>query len=185
MNKLVQQDGHRSIIVVCNAISLCDSLAAGFANHYRRHRLDRQTVAASFVNVVNDSEFEREKRQRYVGWAEKGVYTHHSQMPARLRSAVADQFRLPIRVNSRSQVLSTTESLAYGVNLSASAIVLTDLEFLRSDPVNPVVLPSHETLSRNQYHNLLGRAGRKSFESETIRSVAYIQIPAVASLLRV
>lgn len=178
VNKLVQQDGHRSVIVVCNAISLCNSLAAGFSNHYRHHRLDRLSVDESFMNVVNDSEFEREKRQRYVGWAEKGVYTHHSQMPARLRSAVADQFRLPIRINSRAKVLFTTETLAYGVNLSASAIVLTDLEFLRSDPVNPVVLPSHETLSPNQYHNLLGRAGRKSFESEAIRSVAYIQVPA-------
>jgi DEAD/DEAH box helicase len=177
VNWLIHRSGHRSIIVVCNAISLCDTLAAGFANRYRIHRLDKQEVAESFVRVVNDSEFEREKRQRYVDCAEKGVYTHHSQMPARLRSAVAELFRMPIRTNSRPQILFTTETLAYGVNLSASAIILTDLEFLRTDPVNPVVLPSREALTPNQYHNLLGRAGRKSFESKAIKSVAYIQIP--------
>lgn len=177
VNQLIDRHGHRSIIVVCNAISLCDSLAAGFANNYRNHRLDKHMVTEPFVRIVYDSEFEPEKRQRYVGWAEKGVYTHHSQMPAHLRSAVAEQFRMPIRANSRPQILFTTETLAYGVNLSASAIVLTDLEFLRTDPVNPVVLPSQEALSPNQYHNLLGRAGRKSFENEAIKSVAYIQIP--------
>lgn len=177
VDKLIHHDGHHSVIVVCNAISLCDSLAAGFAKHYQNHRLSKQEVAESFTIVVKESEFEKEKRQRYLDWAQKGVYTHHSQMPARLRSAVADQFRMPIRVNSRPQILFTTETLAYGVNLSASAIVLTDLKFLRADPVNPVVLPKHEKLSPNQYHNLLGRAGRKSFERDTIKSVAYIRIP--------
>jgi energy-coupling factor transporter ATP-binding protein EcfA2 len=176
VNRLIR-DEHRSIIVVCNSISRCDSLAEGFAKRYRVHALDVHRVPEDFKEAVNQIELERDNRQKYIGWASKGVFTHHSQMPPLLRRKVADRFRDPIGITTRPKVLFTTETLAYGVNLSASAIVLTDLRFTRTDPVNPAARPDDEELDPNQYHNLLGRAGRKSFENAWQGSAAYVRVP--------
>lgn len=173
---LIERRDHRSVIVVCSAISLCEALAGGMQN-FLSHPVQEQSPDEAFLAAVKETEFEKKRRERLTARARRGIFTHHSQMPARLRAAVADAFRKPIRANSRPKVLFTTETLAYGVNLSASALVLTDLEFLRTDPVNPDKLPKRKTLTPNQYHNLLGRAGRMGFDGQGPKSAAFIWAP--------
>jgi energy-coupling factor transporter ATP-binding protein EcfA2 len=175
---LIEQKDHRSVIVVCSAIQLCEALAGGMQDRLD-HPVQLHDPDASFLAAVRETEFEKASRERLLSRARRGVFTHHSQMPARLRAAVADAFRKPIRANSRPKVLFTTETLAYGVNLSASALVLTDLEFLRTDPVNPDKLPDRKPLTANQYHNLLGRAGRMGFMDQGPKSAAFIWAPEV------
>jgi len=170
---LIEQKDHRSVIVVCSAIQLCEALAGGMQKRLD-HPVQVHEPDPSFLAAVRETEFEMASRERLLSRARRGVFTHHSQMPARLRAAVADAFRKPIRANSRPKVLFTTETLAYGVNLSASALVLTDLQFLRTDPVNPDKLPKRKPLTANQYHNLLGRAGRMGFKDQGPKSAAFI-----------
>ena len=165
---------HQSIIVACNATSHCDSLAAGLFNIRKGIGIFYVSeIAENFDTALDESEFDATRKNQLREWARLGVFVHNSQLPARIRHAIEVIFRQQIFPNSRCRVLFTTETLTYGVNLSASAVVLTDIAFTRSDPVSPTEKPLPESLTPTQFHNLLGRAGRKSFDADA-DAVAYI-----------
>lgn len=70
-----------------------------------------------------------------------------------------------------------TETLAFGVNLAADCIILMDIRFPRESQ-NSDEEQEYQLLTPNQYHNILGRAGRYGKVDKNILSLAEVCIPA-------
>jgi len=93
-------------------------------------------------------------------FAKKGVYIHNSSLPLELRELAENVFRQkPDENDNKTLYLISTETLAYGVNLSFDLVILTSLYFPRTGG-------NRELIDTNLYHNLLGRAGRPGFQGK-------------------
>lgn len=110
-------------------------------------------------------------------WAQKGLFLHNADMPKHLRKIVEDTFRAP-RERQPAPIVFCTETLNYGVNLRADALILLSLNFPRSELESPSNTgPKHKPLSANQYHNILGRIGRFACDDKR-HPEAYILLDA-------
>lgn len=94
-------------------------------------------------------------------WAEHGVFVHDGDTPASVRSWIEQTFsvRRPAEWADWPVVILCTETLTYGVNLSADVVVLGGLEFPRESG-------AMQPLDANQFHNLLGRVGRPGMSGD-------------------
>lgn len=182
--ELMHEEMHHTIIVACNAISICDSLA-GLLSSRLSHDLDSRTSEdAAFLKDLIQSGLPPNTIGLIRLWRSRGVFVHHGQLPAKLRVSTGHLFREKILPNTRPKVLFTTETLTYGVNLTASCIVLIDMNFRREDPVDPKIQLISQPLTANQYHNLLGRAGRKGFSLRHTNNFAGAQVaPAPTAII--
>lgn len=167
---------HKTMIVALPSVDSTYSNANGVTNKLT-HRLDLHAVDDEFRVEVARSGLGASLQEKLLRWATRGVFVHHSQLPRRLRSVTEGIFRAPAAPNSRPKILLTTETLTYGVNLSAGCVILSTLEWNRDDPTNPFVPPSPEELDVNQYHNLLGRAGRLGLMAADETAEAIVCIP--------
>ncbi len=180
---LIHEEFHHTIIVACNSIPRCHELA-GLLTSRLIHNLDaRRHQDPDLVEEINQSGLAPSVIRDIKKWRMSGVFVHHGQLPAKLRISTSLIFREKIQANSRPKVLFTTETLTYGVNLSASCVVLIDRQFKRENPVNPKTQPVDTDMSPNQYHNLLGRAGRKGYEKVRKGSDSDVQQTPMASAL--
>ena len=173
IHKLLTVDFHHTIIVACNSTNLCHWYAGLLSSRLSHILNSRTTVDETFIADLNESGLSPSLINDIGLWRRSGVFVHHGQLPAKLRTSTSQIFREKIFANTRPKVLFTTETLTYGVNLSASCVVLTALEFTREDPVNPKVKPNEAPLQATQYHDLLGRAGRKGYEKNPLLGVAH------------
>jgi energy-coupling factor transporter ATP-binding protein EcfA2 len=172
---LKKREEHKSIIVALSSVESTYATAAALCKKLN-HILDATPVDSNFISEVNRSGMGR-LQEKLVFWATKGIYVHHSQLPRRLRAAIEKVFRSATKPNTRPKILLTTETLTYGVNLSASCVILSTLEWRRDDPVVQFLPPSPEELDPNQFHNLLGRAGRLGFMGSEEIAEAIVCIP--------
>lgn len=157
---LDRRQEHKVTIVAINGIERINATANALTKRLD-HRLHIHEVESNFVEEINRSGLSKVRIKEMLKWASHGVYVHNSQLPKRLRAAIEAIFRNPLQPNSRHKILLATETLTYGVNLTASCVILSNLVWKRDDPMDPFVAPVDLKLDTNQYHNLLGRAGRK------------------------
>lgn len=167
---------HKTIIASLSSVESTYSTADKLAEQFT-HALDQHKVDPEFLVEARRSGLGK-LQNSLIAWARKGVYVHHSQLPRRLRAKIEAIFRVPPLPNSRPKILLTTETLTYGVNLSASCVILSGLERYRDDPVAPFDVPKPMDLDANQYHNLLGRAGRLGLMEKGQEAEAIVCIPA-------
>ena len=164
---LRKRNEHRTLIVSVKSVDKTED----FANALRRRISDDVTtepVSDEFLAALRVSGLSHSRIADMEEWAKLGIYIHNGQLPRRLRGAVAQVFRQKLDAKSRRKVLLTTETLTYGVNLSASCVILTTLDMSRDDPADPFATPTDRPLDPNNYHNLLGRAGRLGFETSDL-----------------
>ncbi len=109
-----------------------------------------------------------------------GVLIHHGDMERKLREAVERVFGEPCDGATPSQVLFTTETLSYGVNLAVSDVVLLGTLFNTRDRQRVF---EKRKLDQSQYHNMAGRAGRLGLSDGTEANV-YVVLPADESVAR-
>ena len=107
------------------------------------------------LNKVLDNSFINEGERKILRRGIKsGIFVYYSPLDYYLREAMARAFR---QEAGETQVLLTTEALAYGVNFPADAIYLT---YIRGSDNFDSRQSGGEYLKRNLFFNILGRAGR-------------------------
>jgi hypothetical protein len=110
--------------------------------------------------------------------AKNGIYLHSSELSRKIREHVEDHFRRPpSETKSRTEVLLTTETLFYGVNLSADCVILLSPLWPRDS--DDGAEPDIRFQTANGYYNIMGRAGRPGFPCE--RALAVLCFPSVDS----
>lgn len=144
--------GYQSIILARGSadglFSIAHQLAAKLPS------ADSESFAA-IKQRIEQADVTSMRKKHLLDAAAKGIFIHSSDQPRPLREAVEEFF------SASSQgiaVLLTTETLSYGVNLSADCVVLASPWFPRENRNGPGVRSMK--LSVNAFHNLLGRAGR-------------------------
>lgn len=143
-----------------------------------RDRSTRKSTSddVSYEQALADGDLTDSARKRLAKWALKDIYLHTSNQDADVRAWIEDTFGRPLP-SDRKVIILTTETLTYGVNLCADCVILGGTSFPRDTDGRPPPdgdVP-RESLSSNEFHNLLGRAGRYGLEkvdAESSRPVA-------------
>ena len=162
---LSKRQDHRTLIVSVKSVDKTEDFANALCKRIKDN-VSTESVSEEFLAALRVSGLSHSRIADMETWANVGIYVHNGQLPRRLRGAVAQVFRQKLNANSRRKILITTETLTYGVNLSASCVILTTLEMSRDNPADPFAIPIDRPLDPNNYHNLLGRAGRLGFETD-------------------
>lgn len=85
------------------------------------------------------------------GLVEYGIAVHHSSFPAVVREAIENGFRSS---SGCLKIIVCTETLMMGVNLPTDTVILYDYKVYRAREGKPI------PLTKQEYHNYIGRAGR-------------------------
>jgi replicative superfamily II helicase len=102
-----------------------------------------------------------------------GVAFHNSDLSAQERLSIESDFRAG---DGQVQVVCSTSTLAMGVNLPASVVVIPDTMKPDPDAQNFHEIP----VTTSEYKNMAGRAGRTRFNEEGT-SILVVNSPAQAS----
>lgn len=148
---------HKKVIGVFNSIkeiySVCKSLSkARLDSAIDEEFCDKNTVErlnkALDVSFINEDE-----KNILLKGIKAGIFVYYSPLDYVLREEMARAFQ---EDSHKTQILLTTDALAYGVNFPADAIYLTYLK--ESDSFTQGNDGSY--IARNLFFNILGRAGR-------------------------
>ncbi|MDR2340066.1 MAG: DEAD/DEAH box helicase [Deltaproteobacteria bacterium] len=93
----------------------------------------------------------------YMHCARRGIFFHFSGLEKETRRLMAEGYRRFRPVDLEPFVLCATETIAYGVNLPADALFLETVMWPRSRFDR---FYSIESLTNNEFKNLVGRVGR-------------------------
>ena len=107
-------------------------------------------IADGVLHAVDSPTRQCERLARCV---RKGVAFHHSGLTARQRELVEDGFR-----NGAIKVICSTPTLAAGVDLPAFRAIIRDLKRFTQH--------GYDWIPVLEYHQMCGRAGRPSYDSE-------------------
>jgi len=148
---LSTEGNYKRILIVVDSINFGTSLAENIKSE--EVEIDEKT--SDKIKTSDISNY-----RKIETFAKKGVYIHNSSLPLELRELAENVFRQkPDENDNKTLYLISTETLAYGVNLSFDLVILTSLYFPRTGG-------NRELIDTNLYHNLLGRAGRPGFQGE-------------------
>jgi helicase len=116
--------------------------------------------ATNAIQALGDSENTNSK-EMLVQSLTGGVAFHNSDLPPEARLTIESDFR---QVDGQIQVVCSTSTLAIGVNLPASVVIIPDT--MKPDPAAEEF---HEIpITAAEYKNMAGRAGRTRFREEGI-----------------
>lgn len=88
--------------------------------------------------------------------AKEGIYVHHSDIDRNIRNAI-ENLCDKMDPHSGTEVIFSTTTLAYGVNLSIDLVFLCGYNFVSNDRSGSI---TNEPLSSSLYFNMVGRSGR-------------------------
>ena len=150
-----------------------ETLAGAIFNHraslagdsYRRHRI------SELLRLINDGE-DQQLGKIIARYAEKGVFFHHSDIERPIRAEI-ERLAASRDTSAPAEVLISTTTLAYGVNLAVSEVVLAGVRFYVQNRAGKV---RRDDLSEADYHNMTGRAGRLGRETG-VKARAFISLP--------
>lgn len=179
---LDQTKKHRSTIVAVPSVQLLTEIAKSVANK-RKNLLNSASLSG---NELSDLENEMvttgvatRTKDRVMDFAKSGVFLHYAGLPYELKKWIVNLFSKERDQKFSSLILFTTETLTYGVNLSADCVVLSDLTWVRSDTSNATYSePKKIDIEQNSYHNILGRAGRAGVNKIHDNSTAIVCVAA-------
>lgn len=147
------QNGGQALIFVAHrrdAESLGRKLAKSVLPHLSFD--ERETLSARFVEGKNYS-------KRLIDLMKQGVGFHHAGLNHKSRELVEDAFR-----NGFLKVVCCTTTLSAGIDAPARLVILRDFQVF-----NRIEMATGEFeiegMNANQFHQILGRAGRPEFDS--------------------
>jgi replicative superfamily II helicase len=113
---------------------------------------ERETLSSRFVEGKNYS-------KRLIELMRQGVGFHHAGLNHKSRELVEDAFR-----NGFLKVVCCTTTLSAGIDAPARLVILRDIQVF-----NRIEMATGEFeiegMNANQFHQILGRAGRPEFDS--------------------
>ncbi len=179
---LEQTKKHRSTIVAVPSVQLLTAIAKSVANK----RKDLLNASSLSDDELSDLEKEMvttgvatRTKERVMDFARSGVFLHYAGLPYELKRWIVNLFSKERGKEFSSLILFTTETLTYGVNLSADCVILSDLTWVRSDTSNATYSePKKIDIEQNSYHNILGRAGRAGVNKSCDNSTAIVCVDA-------
>lgn len=121
----------------------------------------KEALETSFING--------DEKKILLKGIQAGIFVYYSPLDYTLREEMARAFQKDC---DKTQILLTTEALAYGVNFPADAIYLT--YFRESDPVAGA--REGNFIKRNLFFNILGRAGRLGKSTHESACCAFIAL---------
>lgn len=136
----------------------CEKLAQEIQRLVDEQR-EEKSENNEFANRLS-AQIRREVSERFLlaDLVQSGVAYHHADLPPRIRARVEEG----VRRGYFKYVVSTT-TLAEGVNLPLSAVVVDDLYFTQPSDVGP---PRRRVMSPKRFWNIAGRAGRALRDTE-------------------
>jgi replicative superfamily II helicase len=147
------QNGGQALVFVAHRRD-AESLARKLVKSILPHLSDdeRETLSARFVEGKNYS-------KRLIELMRQGVGFHHAGLNHDSRELVEDAFR-----NGFLKVVCCTTTLSAGIDTPARLVVLRDFQVF-----NRIEMATGEfetdAMNANQFHQILGRAGRPEFDS--------------------
>lgn len=129
-------------------------------------------------NLLEKSDIPATLGQKHQDWAQYGIYLHHAEVPRELRNLAENVFASDTPC-LYTPIVFCTETLSYGVNLTADGIALLNLFFYRS---GSLFSGNREALTSNEYHNILGRIGRFASDEEHLPK-AYVLLDCTSPTL--
>jgi replicative superfamily II helicase len=118
----------------------------------------RLPAATRLIRELGEGE-STNSREALIECLGGGIAFHNSDLSAEERLAIESDFR---SVDGQVQVVCSTSTLAMGVNLPASVVVIPDI--VKPDPDAEQF---HEIpITASEYKNMAGRAGRTRFNEE-------------------
>ncbi len=155
---------YKKLLVACPSVQGLTKLAQTIKNK----RSDQEKTNKELEKLVYSGLVTREEGKELLTLARRCIFVHHAQLPLKIREWVETHFKKnEDNPSSISEILFTTETLFYGVNLPADCVILTDLQWTREDVETGII--EKKPLTPNEYHNVLGRAGRPGYNyGETI-----------------
>ena len=157
--KISQQKSARSILVIVEKVQLglgvCRMLSALRKPYMStsKEKMREQIVKACARGIG----FTANTIAELGDLAANGVFFHASDFDKFVRGEVENIFTSQQDFDSPKFCVAT-ETLSFGVNLDADTIVLTSHIFPRQNLNSHGV--THKPLSANEFHNIIGRAGR-------------------------
>lgn len=163
---------HKKVIGVFNSIkeiySVCKNLSEErLANAKLGEKFCDQKVVESLKKALDDSFINEDEKNILLKGIETGIFVYYSPLDYVLREEMARAFQ---KDSEKTQILLTTEALAYGVNFPADAIYLTYLK--ESDSLTQGRGGGY--IERNLFFNILGRAGRLGKSARDSSCCAFI-----------
>ena len=104
----------------------------------------------------DDTSFAAPVLTRPLGY---GVFIHSADISRDLRAAIEDYLSKPLSAEHGSEIIISTETLSYGVNLAIDDVALMSLDFPASER-NQEYGATPKRLSHCAFGNMCGRAGR-------------------------
>ena len=145
-------------------------------NHREKKQLYPGEPDLTLSRLIEQGDVGKSEGETLIELATFGIYVHHSELPRLIREAVVQHFREPYeRQDGLSEILFATETLFYGVNLATDCVILTSPRWPRERPGEFEI--ENTELSSNEFHNILGRAGRPGMCVHTLPK-AVVCIPS-------
>jgi hypothetical protein len=173
--RIEQMEKYRNLLVAIPSIPMLDKVAKQLKNERKERYGPPSAVEEDFAYQIERSSISRSVTEDLLEYASYGIYLHSSELPNEVRDIVTSRFRKKNDDSvNRPKILLATETLFYGVNLTTDCVVLTSLKWPRQKPSDVDV--DNYYLSTNEYHNILGRAGRPGYhlDADDEAQAAYI-----------
>ncbi|KAI5189295.1 pre-mRNA-splicing helicase BRR2 [Nematocida sp. AWRm77] len=145
-------------------------------------RKDTEKVAAALAEETDPRELPEEEMESIEHMPEKlrdlyakGVFIHHAGLPRETKLFAEASFK-----KKKTQVLVSTSTLAWGVNLPARAVIIFGTSFYSPETGR------YEDVSFLDVQQMFGRAGRPQFDSkaEGILITTHLALPKYVKMLR-
>ncbi|MGR5146473.1 SIR2 family protein [Photobacterium alginatilyticum] len=170
-------------VVAMPSVSMLETLSNSMISQH----LSLQSNKNAYEEEVNELSpildrlgLPKSQYNRILKSARHGVFYHYAALPIEVKSWVVKLFSKKRTQNEKNIILFTTETLTYGVNLSADCVILASTEWPRKSiyEASDADEVQQERLDQNTYHNILGRAGRPGKFSGQKKPTAIICVKA-------
>lgn len=141
---------NKQCIYFVNSRRNAQSLAVKLSNSTKMNSVELDKLSNLILNAL---ETPTEQCEKLANVVKKGVAFHHAGLVMKQRTLIEDSFKKGI-----IKSICATPTLAMGVNLPAFRVIIKDLKRYSSFGLDwiPVL----------EYHQIAGRAGRPSYDSE-------------------
>lgn len=164
---------HKKVIGVFNSIAAIYRIVEKLSNERLKNSSDAQFCSAKTMDRLKealDSSFiNGDEKKILLKGIKAGIFVYYSPLDYKLREEMARAFQEQC---DRTQILLTTEALAYGVNFPADAVYLTYLRETDSAAGGR----GGDFIKRNLLFNILGRAGRLGKSAKESACCAFIAL---------
>jgi antitoxin (DNA-binding transcriptional repressor) of toxin-antitoxin stability system/superfamily II DNA/RNA helicase len=148
----------RRILVFMPAISMIENFANRLRNASTSSKEDQHEVDNHLLGAFAEIDDDDEKRE-LKSWAERGIFVHHAALSREVRAAVVEHWAIPLQDTGPSEILLSTETLSYGLNLAIDDVVMYGLQSPQSQR-GAVFEVKQTEYTPTEFWNMTGRAGR-------------------------